>query len=57
MQECNEAEDENGDCGKGLHHILICKNLHFFLQKESGEIVKVIGHCQGKTSVCHPRSL
>ncbi len=33
-----------------------CKNLCFFFQTVSGEIVKVIGHCQGKPSVCHPRS-
>ena len=32
------------------------KNFYFFFQTVSGEIVKVIGHCQGKTSVCHPRS-
>ena len=37
-------------------HSFSCKNLYFFFQTVSGEIVKVIGHCQGKTSVCHPRS-
>ncbi len=34
----------------------MCKNLYFFFQTVSDEIVKVIGHCPGKTSVCHPRS-
>jgi len=37
--------------------LISCKNLYFFFQTVSGEIVKVISNCPGKTSVCHPRSL
>jgi len=32
------------------------KNLYSFFQAVSGEIGKLIGDCQGKTSVCYPRS-
>ncbi len=35
-------------CIRVYHSLFICKNLYFFFQTVSGEIVKVIGNCPGK---------